>query len=214
VTATSDGQAADVSFDDPADANSISYINNVVTTRDSTNVEFYYFLDQPQTLNIFGTIAEGADPVRFSSSVHTPSQRFAAAMQNIINAATGGSGECVLSFPPAFFVNHSKRNCFGWSLQFRRFSAWVYSVCSFAHNHEPHAERVRQLGGGAVSVCLFASKMFAHWFSKRYMRHLGLVLGGPDNYASGLAMVKDFLSALYVQNEFVQTDGSGLGRLL
>ncbi len=46
------------------------------------------------------------------------------------------------------------------------------------------------------------------------MRHLGLVLGGPDNYASGLAMVKDFLSALYVQNEFVQTDGSGLGRLL
>lgn len=94
MTPNARGQPATVSFDDPADANSIQYVNYVTTSADSTDVEFYYFMDDPLTLNIFGTIAEGSDPVRFSPSVHTPAQRFASAMQQMITSVTGVSGGC------------------------------------------------------------------------------------------------------------------------
>ena len=45
-----------------------------------------------------------------------------------------------------------------------------------------------------------------------YMRHLGVAAGGPDNYQAGLAAVKLHMASLGVAEEFVQTDGSGLGR--
>jgi D-alanyl-D-alanine carboxypeptidase/D-alanyl-D-alanine-endopeptidase (penicillin-binding protein 4) len=44
------------------------------------------------------------------------------------------------------------------------------------------------------------------------MRHLGVLFGGSDNYASGLQAVKQHLASLGVADEFYQTDGSGLGR--
>jgi hypothetical protein len=44
------------------------------------------------------------------------------------------------------------------------------------------------------------------------MRHLGLFRGAGDNYANGLAQVSDHMASLGVLQEFIQTDGSGLGR--
>lgn len=45
-----------------------------------------------------------------------------------------------------------------------------------------------------------------------YMRQLGLLGDGPDNYENGRQIVKSYLSSIGVVDEFVQTDGSGLGR--
>ncbi len=177
VSPTSRGQPASISFDDPADANSIQFVNNVMTSSDATDVEFYYFLDDPQTLQIFGTIGESADPVHLDPSVHTPAMRFAIAMQNIVDGITNNNGTADVGPCPR-----------GASLVGSIPSAPLRTIMNHTLKESDNLE------------------------AELYMRHLGLLSSGVDNYANGLTMVNQFLDSLGVAAEFIQTDGSGLGR--
>ncbi len=89
------GLVASVTFANAQD-NGALYVSNQIITGGSTNVNFYYYLDDPFTLQVWGTIAPNETPFVLNPSAHQPALRFGVAFANHLNLNIRGVtvGKC------------------------------------------------------------------------------------------------------------------------